>query len=54
MTSASALLDGLPETESILLWQNGRWLRYGRDGGRTIPGSIDFTIRPGDVLFLGP
>lgn len=54
MTSASALLDGLPETESIQLWQNGRWLRYGRDGGRIVPGSIDFTIRPGDVLFLGP
>lgn len=54
MTSASALLDGLPETESIQLWQNGRWLRYSRDGGRIIPGSIDFTIRPGDVLFLGP
>ena len=53
LTTASALLDGLPEVSSILLWQYGRWLRYGRVDGRVIPGSVNFRVAPGAVLWLG-
>ncbi len=52
-TSASALLDGLEGVDSILLWQYGRWLRYGRSEGRVIPGSIDFVVTAGAILWLG-
>ena len=53
LTTASALLDGLPEVSSILLWQYGRWLRYGRVDGRVIPGSVNFRVASGAVLWLG-
>lgn len=53
LTMASALLDGLPEVNSILLWQYGRWLRYGRVDGRVIPGSVNFRVASGAVLWLG-
>ena len=51
-TSASALLNGLDGISSILLWLNGEWLRYGVVDGREIPGSQNFTVNPGSVLWL--
>ena len=51
-TSASALLDSLSEVNSILLWQDGRWQRYGRHEGRIIPGSFDFQIPRGAIIWL--
>ena len=51
-TSASALLDSLSEINSILLWQDSRWQRYGRHEGRIIPGSYDFQIPRGTIIWL--
>ena len=50
---ASELLESLSGIESILLWENGSWLRYGLAEGRVIPGSFDFTVMRGGVLLLG-
>ena len=53
-TTASALLEGLANgIDSILLWSNGAWLRYGLSDGREIPGSMDFEVRRGAILWLG-
>lgn len=49
--TASELLSSLSGISQILLWQNG-WLRYGVADGREIPGSIDFEIRRGAILWL--
>ena len=51
-TSASALLNGLDGISFVLLWLNGEWLSYGLADGRMIPGSTDFTVNPGSVLWL--
>ena len=40
-------------TGSVWLWNGKTWLRYARDGGRAVPGSIDFDLREGDLLWLG-
>ena len=37
---ASELLGSLSGIESILLWENGSWLRYGLAEGRVIPGVV--------------
>ena len=50
---ASELLESLSGIESILLWENGSWLRYGLAEGRVVPGSFDFTVMRGGVLVLG-
>ncbi len=50
---ASELLESLSGIESILLWENGSWVRYGLAEGRVIPGSFDFTVARGGVLVLG-
>ena len=50
---ASALRSAVPGVTSVLLWQNGGWLRYGVVDGQEIPGSMDFVIEPGSVLWLG-
>ena len=53
-TTASALLDGLGDGFStILLWSDGDWLRYGVLDGRRIPGTLDFEVTRGAVLWLG-
>ena len=53
-TTASALLEGLANgIDTILLWSNGAWLRYGLSDGREIPGSMDFEVRRGAILWLG-
>ena len=51
-TSAADLLAGLDGISSVLLWLNGEWLRYGVVDGVEIPGSRNFTINPGQVLWL--
>ena len=52
-TTASALLDGLGEGfSSILLWHEGKWLRYGIADGQLIPNSINFQVTPGAILWL--
>ena len=50
---ASELRRAVPGVTSVLLWQNGAWLRYGVVDGQEIPGSMDFTIEHGAVLWLG-
>ena len=53
-TTASALLDGLGEGfSSILLWHEGKWLRYGIADGQLIPNSINFEVTRGAILWLG-
>lgn len=51
---ASQLLVAVEGVDSVLIWDNGIWLRYGvTEGGLVIPGSMDFLIRNGSVLWLG-
>ena len=50
---ASDLLTALDGISSVLLWENGIWLRYGVAGDQVIPGSLNFRIRLGAVLWLG-
>ena len=53
-TTASALLADIDNgVDSILLWSNGQWLRYGLSDGRKIPGSMNFEVRRGAILWLG-
>ena len=53
-TTASALLDGLNNgIDTILRWYNGEWLRYGLVDGRRVPGSMDFEVPRGAILWLG-
>ena len=50
-TTASALLAGIPHATTIRTLRAGLWLRYGVVDGREVPGSIDFIVRPGDILW---
>ena len=50
-TTASALLAGIPHATSIRTLRAGLWLRYSVVDGRLIPGSIDFIVRTGDILW---
>ena len=50
-TTASALLAGIPHATSIRTLRNGQWLRYSVVDGRLIPGSFDFPVNPGDILW---
>ena len=52
-TTASAVLEGLSGVGSLLLWQQGRWLSYGLADGREVPGSVDFMVSRGAILWLG-
>ena len=55
-TTASALLESLANgIDTILLWSrsNGQWTRYGIADGREIPGSFNFKVAPGAILWLG-
>ncbi len=51
--TASELLASLEKLQAILLWRDNAWTRYGVAAGQEIPGSMDFQIRLGDVLWLG-
>ena len=49
---ASDLLAGLNNVSNIWLYQNRTWLRYGLADGREIPGSFDFEMTRGSLLWL--
>lgn len=49
---ASTALPALNGISSIQYWNGDRWVRYGVVNGRLIPGSADFTIESGYVLWL--
>ena len=52
-TTASALLDDLEGANGILLWAGAAgWLRYARSDGQIIPGSFDFHVTGGAILWL--
>ena len=53
-TTAAALLDDLPGVNSILLWSNSenRWQRYARIDGQPVPGSVNFEITNGAILWI--
>ena len=52
-TTASRLLADTPNANRVFLWNGVRWLRYAEVGGTTVPGSLDYLVQPGDVLWLG-
>ena len=51
-TRASDLLPRLTDVTTILLWTGESWIRYAVVGGRLIPGSMDFEIQTGNILYL--
>ena len=50
---ASDLLASLEGVNTVLLWQYTKWIRYSVVDGRVVPGSFDFQVQPGGVLWLG-
>ena len=52
-STASRLLADTPNANRVFLWNGVRWLLYAEISGTPIPGSLDFLIEPGDVLWLG-
>ena len=52
-TNAQELLANLPGAGSILIWLNGQWVRYGVSEGREIPGSTNFQVQTGAILWIG-
>ena len=50
--TASELLAALPGISRILLYQNRTWLWYGTQDGRELPGSYDFELTRGAILWL--
>ena len=51
-TSARALLAGLEGVSGLLLWTPGGWLGYALREGAVVPGSFDFEVTAGSVLWL--
>ena len=51
--TASSLLADSPGLDRVFVWNGLRWVLYAEADGVPIPGSLDFTIEPGDVLWLG-
>lgn len=53
-TTASALYAELAPDGLLNLWMQTQstWLFYGLDNGALVPGSVDFTIRQGAILYL--
>ncbi len=51
--SASTLLEALGNVTAIRLYRAGVWVLYGSVDGRPIPGSEDFTVTRGNVLWIG-
>lgn len=52
-TTASELLDSVEEIDSVWFRQTDGWLRYGvAANGQVVPGSADFIIPTGAVLWL--
>ena len=53
-TSASAVLDLGPDSATVVwLWNGVEWIRYGESDGAAVPGSVDFTVLPGDTILFG-
>ena len=53
--AASALVEALPRVSSLRAWVNGAWVAYIiAPGGRVAPGSFDFTLQPGAIIWLTP
>ena len=52
MTTASELLAALDGVSSLLLWTPSGWLRYAQQDGAIVPGSLNFEVLPGSVLWL--
>ena len=52
-TNAQELLTRLPGAGSLLIWLNGQWVRYGVAEGREIPGSTNFQVQTGAILWIG-
>lgn len=50
--TASELLAALPGISRILLYNNRTWLWYGTQDGRELPGSYDFELTRGAILWL--
>ena len=53
-TTASTLFDALSSDGATALhvWNGSTWVRYSVVDGAMVPGSVDFTIERGDVLFI--
>ena len=51
--TASTLLEALGNVTAIRLYRAGVWVLYGSVDGRPIPGSEDFTVTRGNVLWIG-
>ena len=51
-TTASELLAALDGVSGLLLWTPAGWLRYAQQDGATVPGSFNFEVLPGSVLWL--
>ena len=50
--TASELLGGLEGVNGVLLWDGSAWQRYIVADGREVPGSVDFEITRGAILWL--
>jgi hypothetical protein len=50
--SASELLAGISGASGVLYYDGDSWQRYGVLDGQVIPGSRDFTVRDGDVIWI--
>ena len=53
-TTAAAVLAMNEAASAIWLFNGSRWIRYAEDAdGEAIPGSIPFSVLPGDILWFG-
>ncbi len=53
-TRASAVLDLGPSGSTVVwLWNGVEWIRYGETDGEELPGSVNFTLLPGDTILFG-
>ena len=50
--SGSELLAGIDGATSVWYYDGNLWRRYGVDDGQLIPGSRDFTVRNGYVIWI--
>ena len=50
--SASELLAGIAGATGVLYYDGDSWQRYAVDDGQVVPGSRDFTVRDGDVIWI--
>ena len=53
-TTAAELYAALEGVSRISKWDGFTWLIYGEAGNRPFPGSTDFAITRGDILWLSP